>query len=408
MKILTTVFLLLFAWLIHGQGIYISDGALTVQDQASVTIQGSLFANSDGAINNNGEVYIEADIVNNSGGVLFLLTNDGDVYLYGNEQTIQGTDSTVFYNLFFDGNLGSKKEFTVAASVLNELDINDQVLSSVNTRTYLMNPDPNALFFNLGYLEAENLGSYFVRATNQTAEYVFPVGHENFLPNWRPITITPNDAENNLYEVRLSPVGANIDNSGISATGAEGPFDLENKEATLGQLNSNYYHTIHRLAGQTPADILVEWSDADGEFKSLAQLKGATFRKLDEEYFTFADFGLDKSLLIEGHDDFDFDIFVLADLEIEIRVPNGVSANGDGLNDFLTIENLQYFPENKLQIYNRWGDLVYQAQPYENDWEGTSNVSGLGSDQLVGGTYFFVLQLDENSDPLKGYIELKK
>lgn len=408
MKIGITFILLGFSLWNYAQGLYLSEGAITIQEQSSITIQGDLVADNNGAMENSGEVNVREDIVNNSGGVLFVLNDNGDVNLYGDNQNILGLDSTMFYNLYFQGIEGSVKDFSIPAVILNELDLNNQVLSSSDTRTYLLNTDPNALFFNSGYITAENLGSYFVRATNQQAEYVFPVGNDGLVPNWRPVTITPNDSETNLFEVRLSPVGADVDASGTTASGAVGPFDLTQKEAVLGALNTNYYHNIHRLAGNSPADLLIEWSDGDGEFKSVAQLKGSTFRKLDEEYFTAADFGLDKSILLTNQEDFDFDVFVLADLEIEIAVPNGVSANGDGLNDALIIDNLHYFPENNLQIFNRWGDLVFQAQPYENNWDGKSNVSALGGDNLVGGTYFFVLQLDENSDPLKGYIELKK
>lgn len=390
------------------QGLYVSDGTMTVQNNATVTVEGDLFANTNGAVRNSGEVFVLNNIINNSGDVLFLLDSSGTVVLYGNNQAIFGTDSTAFYNLYFDGNVAAEKDFQVASVILNELDLNDQVLKTSDVRTYLLNPDPLSLYFNTGYIASENLGSYFVRATNQIDEYIFPVGRSDLFPSWRPITLTPSNNEDNLFEVRLSPYGPGIDVSGVGATGAEGPFDLADKESNLGQLNTLYYHNINRLEGNSPADVLIEWSNADGEFKSLAQLKSTTFRKLDENLFNTADLGLDKSIKIENQNNFDHDVFVLADLELEIQVPNGVSVNGDGLNDFLIIENLSYFPENKLEIYNRWGDLVYQAQPYENNWEGTSNVSSLGGNQLVGGTYFFVLQLDEQSDPIKGYIELKR
>jgi gliding motility-associated-like protein len=408
MKIGITFMLLILATFSYTQGLYLSDGAITIQDQSSLTVQGDLIADDNGAVENSGEVNVREDIINNSGGLLFLLDNNGDVYLYGDNQNITGSDSTVFFNLYFQGIDGGVKDFSVPAAVLNELDLNNQVLSSSDTRTYFLNTDPNALYFNTGYITAENLGSYFVRATNQQSEYIFPVGDEGLVPNWRPITITPNDNDSSLFEVRLSPFGADVDASGTSATGATGPFDISQKEAMLGAINTNYYHNVHRLSGSSSADLRFEWSDGDGAFKSIAQLKGTTFRKLDEEFFPAADFGLDKSIIIEDQDDFDHDVFVLADLEIEIAVPNGVSANGDGINDALVIDNLQYFPENNLQVFNRWGDLVFQAQPYENNWDGKSNVSALGGDELVGGTYFFVLELDENTDPIKGYIELKK
>jgi gliding motility-associated-like protein len=91
-----------------------------------------------------------------------------------------------------------------------------------------------------------------------------------------------------------------------------------------------------------------------------------------------------------------------------IDISNGVSPNGDGMNDFLEITNLDAYPGNSLSIYNRWGDKVYQLSPYNNEWNGQNNVGGIGGEELPAGTYFYILELDEDQDPIKGYIELKR
>src|SRR5690554_1521465 len=89
-------------------------------------------------------------------------------------------------------------------------------------------------------------------------------------------------------------------------------------------------------------------------------------------------------------------------------ISNGVSPNNDGLNDFFTVTNLDAYPNNKLMIFNRWGDQVYESSPYENDWNGQNNTGGIGGEELPAGTYFYILELDDDQDPIKGYIELKK
>ena len=85
-------------------------------------------------------------------------------------------------------------------------------------------------------------------------------------------------------------------------------------------------------------------------------------------------------------------LYVLIEDRPDVIIYNGVSANGDGLNDAFTIENLQYFPDNELQIMNRWGDVIYQKAPYDNTWTGESN-SGkqVFGDRVVDGTYFYFL-----------------
>ncbi len=89
-------------------------------------------------------------------------------------------------------------------------------------------------------------------------------------------------------------------------------------------------------------------------------------------------------------------------------IPNGFSPNGDGVNDLFEIVGLDNFPDNELLILNRWGDAVYRAKPYNNDWNGTSNTGIGGGGRLTDGTYFFVFKTSPDSEPIRGYIELKR
>jgi gliding motility-associated-like protein len=95
--------------------------------------------------------------------------------------------------------------------------------------------------------------------------------------------------------------------------------------------------------------------------------------------------------------------------EEELSVPGGFSPNGDGINENLVIEGLDAYPENSLTIFNRWGDIIYTSSPYNNDWsgqaEGARTITG---DVVVTGTYFYILELDENTEALHGSIEIKK
>jgi len=66
----------------------------------------------------------------------------------------------------------------------------------------------------------------------------------------------------------------------------------------------------------------------------------------------------------------------------------GFSPNGDGINDFFEIPCLESYPRNNLEIFNRWGQVLYQTQNYKQDWEG--NVDGKA---LPKGSYFWVATL---------------
>jgi gliding motility-associated-like protein len=93
----------------------------------------------------------------------------------------------------------------------------------------------------------------------------------------------------------------------------------------------------------------------------------------------------------------------------DLDIPQFISPNGDGKNDTWVIDNLTTdFPNNQLKIFNRWGNEVFVANPYLNDWDGRPNtVLSLGSNILPAGTYFFVLDLyGDSSDIRTGFIEL--
>jgi gliding motility-associated-like protein/uncharacterized repeat protein (TIGR01451 family) len=96
--------------------------------------------------------------------------------------------------------------------------------------------------------------------------------------------------------------------------------------------------------------------------------------------------------------------------ENTIFVPEGISPNNDGLNDKWVITGLAQYPNHKVIILNRWGDKVYEASPYLNDWDGT-NMYGVsvGNNNLPEGTYFYIIETGEPGvKPIKGYIYLKR
>lgn len=91
------------------------------------------------------------------------------------------------------------------------------------------------------------------------------------------------------------------------------------------------------------------------------------------------------------------------------EVANGITPNDDGLNDALIFnlleDNPNKYPDNELIIFNRWGDIVYKAQPYLNDWEGT-NTAG---QPLPHGTYYFIFRLNiYEGEIMKGDVTILK
>lgn len=78
----------------------------------------------------------------------------------------------------------------------------------------------------------------------------------------------------------------------------------------------------------------------------------------------------------------------------EIFIPNGFSNNGDGKNDFWVIDNIQQFPNNVVEVYNRWGELLFHSDGYTTPWDGKYK----GKDLPVG-TYYYIIDLHHVNFP---------
>jgi gliding motility-associated-like protein len=97
-------------------------------------------------------------------------------------------------------------------------------------------------------------------------------------------------------------------------------------------------------------------------------------------------------------------------LGCNLFIPELTSPNGDGKNDTWEIKGLENYPNNNVTVFNRWGDQVFKAEPYKNDWDGTNtgDKSLLGKGALPVGTYYFILDLGNGDKPITGYVQLTK
>lgn len=81
----------------------------------------------------------------------------------------------------------------------------------------------------------------------------------------------------------------------------------------------------------------------------------------------------------------------------EVIAPNVFTPNGDGKNEKYIIKNLEYYQGSKLIVFNRLGTVVYENTNYQNDWEG---------DNVVDGTYYYILYVSDNSLPQTGFLTI--
>ncbi|MFT4659860.1 MAG: gliding motility-associated-like protein [Patiriisocius sp.] len=101
----------------------------------------------------------------------------------------------------------------------------------------------------------------------------------------------------------------------------------------------------------------------------------------------------------------DANILVYVNCPEELFIPEGISPDGDGVNDTFEVIGLWQYPNNQLTVFNRWGHEIFDMVGYDNSWDGTSKDKlTLGSNPLPRGTYFYLLDLGNGEEPIKGFV----
>ncbi len=78
-----------------------------------------------------------------------------------------------------------------------------------------------------------------------------------------------------------------------------------------------------------------------------------------------------------------------------VAPPNVFTPNGDGINDFWVIDNIEK-TQNEVIVYNRWGTIVFETTDYKGDWDG---------DNLSDGTYYYIVKV-VGQDAYTGYVQI--
>ncbi len=84
-----------------------------------------------------------------------------------------------------------------------------------------------------------------------------------------------------------------------------------------------------------------------------------------------------------------------------ITVPNSFSPNGDGINDQWVITNLAEYPGNRVEVYNRYGQIIFQSKGYGQSWDGTYKGS-----PLPFATYYYIITLNNGFAPVTGSVTI--
>jgi gliding motility-associated-like protein len=82
-------------------------------------------------------------------------------------------------------------------------------------------------------------------------------------------------------------------------------------------------------------------------------------------------------------------------------IPNVFTPNSDGVNDRWVIKNLADYDDCTMDVFNRYGQVVYRSTGYNREWDGTSN-----GKPLPAGTYYYIIDQKKGLKPLSGFVDI--
>jgi len=94
-----------------------------------------------------------------------------------------------------------------------------------------------------------------------------------------------------------------------------------------------------------------------------------------------------------------------------LEIPDGFSPNGDGVNDTFDMDNVSIiYPDFEIEIFNRYGNIVYKGNASTSPFNGKANQSRLvGSGDLPVGVYYYIFNFNNGTDkPKQGSFYLSR
>ena len=183
---------------------------------------------------------------------------------------------------------------------------------------------------------------------------------------------------NNVCEDKDEVIVTVFDNPSVTAT--------SDKEVLLKGFN------IKALLNVTGAgdDVIYDWNPPVGLSDPTSANPVATPQKNTRYYLTLTDQN-------GCQDTSSVPIKIIESIEYA----DGISPNGDGKNDDWPIIFIEYFPEAAVEIYNRWGQMLFHSDGYSQRWDGTFE-----NEPLPVGTYYFLIDLGDDLPKYTGPITI--
>nr|WP_294783354.1 gliding motility-associated C-terminal domain-containing protein [uncultured Flavobacterium sp.] len=345
----------------------------------------------------------------NDGLVTYTDTANGVTNFFGQQiQLINGTEVSHFQNVVFD-NVSAVDAFQLA-TIINIGKNSSFKNGIVDAETFngKMVFEQNAFHTdasNLSFVDGrvENLGNL---------EFEFPVGDDVY---FRPSMHSRAANSQNIYTTQYSFKNAGPTHPYTSKeTGILNIDEVEYWNVTQDQGTEKIILSLTLDTHTTPMLFFDENPNTE---LAIVRWNETTSKWINEKgettsLVTGADYTKMVTTQVTG-----YGLFTIAIVEKATPEPtdlvfyNAVSPNGDGINDTFHIKGIDNYPDNTVEIYNRWGVKVFDAKSYnESDVmfrgysDGRSTVNR--SAGLPSGTYFYILEYTKDNKRIKksGYL----
>ncbi|MDM1346629.1 gliding motility-associated C-terminal domain-containing protein [Myroides marinus] len=391
----------------------VNKGGLYISPEGVMSTHYALENKEAADFKNNGTLYVYNDIVNN--GAFFDFkgkqTQGTTIFKSDKQQNITGSSISKFNDVVLNNSTDD-----IAFNIINDVvvqgkvDFKDGIAKVDNT---------NGSFTFLKDAKAVNASdnSHIEGTVDKEGnnEFVFPIGDKKY---YRNATITAPKDEKDIFIGKYNLDDTNFFNSHKHKSGV---VELvNNREYWLVDRSSNVKSDVILSLGwhedTTPKELLqspeknlriLRWDAKDQHWVDEGGIvdvsnKTVTTPTSVRGYGFFTLGTVNTDLILDG----------------DVVIYNLVSPNGDGENDFFLIDNINRFPNNKVEIFNRWGVKVYETTSYDshdNVFRGYSDgrVTISSGEKLPTGTYYYVISYeyrtasDARTIKKSGYLHLE-
>ncbi|PXY39107.1 hypothetical protein DMB65_19715 [Flavobacterium cheongpyeongense] len=165
--------------------------------------------------------------------------------------------------------------------------------------------------------------------------------------------------------------------------------------------------TISDLSNKTNASSTIVWYDAINNGNLLVSATPLTDNTI---YYGF-DFSPVTDCLSEDYLEVKVSLSHCEETEYEtFFIPDGFSPNGDNVNDTFKILKIDFlYPNYTLEIYNRYGNVMFKGNKNKLDWDGKNSEGSMGDRIAPNGVYFYVIHFNkDNKPPQQGRLYLNR